>query len=173
MKIKEFIDFYEITNAGNGMVNIGNKEEGKRNIEEIKARKPEILAYFQKIKEEKEKARRERQEKINAIERLKELKKAIDAECGYFEDFGRRMEDEMLSSIAVKPPEADIDELKAKYPQAAAYIKAEGWECASNYTKMALGSRALERIINGENHEQVISEMEAEWDEYCDERMWD
>lgn len=113
-----------------------------------------------------------REAKINAIEGLKELKAAINEQNDYHYEINRRFENEALSSILPAQPKANVKDLKKKYPRAAAYIKAENWKYANNYAKAAAGRKALERIINGEDHEQVLADMEAEWDAHREENMW-
>ena len=80
------------------------------------------------------------------------------------------MEDEALSSISPKKPIVSVAELKKRFPRAAAYITAEGWSRSSNSGKRQAGKKALERIIAGENHEQVLADMEAEWNAYTKQR---
>jgi hypothetical protein len=172
MTIKELIDSCEIVDAGNGQLMIKNVTRGKANLDEIKAKKPEILAYLAEQKAAAETARKEREAKIKAIEGLAELQKAINDEEYYYEEFNRRMENESLSSFLPAKPEVSSTDLRAKYPRAA-YVKAENWTCASHYAKALAGKKALERIINGENHEQVLIDMEAEWSAHCEEHIWD
>ncbi len=50
----------------------------------------------------------------------------------------------------------DIDELRAKYPRAAAYLEAERWISTTNPVKIRLGSRAMEKILNGEDPDAVL-----------------
>ena len=35
------------------------------------------------------------------------------------------------------------------------------------------GIKAKERIINGEDYNEVIKDMKAEWDEYIKDHLWD
>ena len=74
---------------------------------------------------------------------------------------------------ALQERQSKIDALKAKYPRAAAYLKAREWGCAAHYVKAKAGRDAEERIINGEDHATVIAEMEKSWDAYCDGTAWD
>ena len=143
-----------------------------KQIEQIKARKDEIIDELLKREAAEKAAAAARESKINAIEGLKELEAAINAQDDYHHEINRRFENEALSSILPAQPKANIKELKEKYPRAAAYIKAENWKYANNYAKVAAGQKALERIINGENHEQVLADMEAEWDAHREENMW-
>jgi len=173
MNIKELVEYCEIVEAGNGMINIKHIARGKKHIEEIKSRKPEILTYLAEKKAAEEAARRERETKIKAIVGLEELEAARNAEEEYFNEFNRCMENEALSSFAPAPPAVSSKVLAATYPRAAAYVKAEAWKYASHYAKVAAGKKALERIINGEDYEQVLAAMEAEWTAHCNEHIWD
>lgn len=173
MTVNELVKLCDIADAGNGQLIVKNIIQGKKHLEEIKASKPEILAYLAEKKATEEAARKEREAKINSIEGLKELKAAINDEEEYYNEFNRRMENEALSSFLPARPEISSKDLAAKYPRAAAYIKAENWSLASHYAKVSAGKKALERIINGENHEQVLADMEAEWSAHCEEHIWD
>jgi hypothetical protein len=173
MMINELVELCEIVDAGNGQLAIKNVFQGKKHLDEIKSSKPEILIYLAEKKAAEETSRREREAKINSIKGLKELQNAIDDEENYHCEFNRRMESESLSGILPTPPKANSDELRIKYPRAAAYIKAENWKYANHYAKSAAGEKALERIINGEDYAQVLAEMEAEWSAHCEEHIWD
>lgn len=146
-----------------------SQQELNKYGEWVKANKNVLIAEIKAIENE----RVERDAKIQAIEGLKELKAAIAAQEQYEYERQKRWESESLSSILPKPPQVDVEELKTKYPKAWAYIRAEGWANARHYAKAAAGRVALERIINGENHDQVIAEMEAEWNAYTKQHIWD
>jgi hypothetical protein len=146
-----------------------SQQELNKWINHIKNNKTLIINEIKKIKAEEE----QRKANIEAIEGLRELQQAINDKLNYRYEWNRRMEDEALSSIMPEKPAVSVVELKAKYPRAAAYITAEGWSRSSNSGKRQAGKKALERIIAGENHEQVLADMEAEWSEYVRARMWD
>lgn len=73
--------------------------------------------------------------KVNAIEGLAEIRAALKDE---------------------KKTVGDIDELRAKYPRAAVYLEAERWISTTNPVKIRLGSRAMEKILNGEAPDTVL-----------------
>jgi hypothetical protein len=173
MTVKELVEYCEIVEAGNDKIRIKHIARGKKHIEEIKSRKPEILAYLAAKKAAEEAAYREREAKIKAIAGLADLEAAINAEEEYHNEFNRRMENEALSSFAPARPAVSSKVLAATYPRAAAYIKAEAWSYASHYAKAAAGRKALDRIINGEDYEQVLADMVAEWTAHCNEHIWD
>ncbi len=60
-------------------------------------------------------------------------------------------------------PAHDIPAMLAKYPRAAAYLKAEAWARGAHYAKVAAGKAALEKIIQGEDFAAALAEMEAAW----------
>lgn len=70
-------------------------------------------------------------------------------------------------------PKYDFDAMYAKYPRAKAYLDALEFSRASNYAKAAAGSKALEAIINGDDYNDAIATMIAEWDAYIVKNMWD
>lgn len=80
----------------------------------------------------------ERRAKVAAIEGLAEIRAAI---------------------AGGKKTVGEIDELRAKFPRAAAYLEAERWIYSQNPVKVRLAARALEKILDGEDPEAVIQEM--------------
>lgn len=88
----------------------------------------------------------ERRAKVAAIEGLSELRAAA-ADC-------RKTETE-----AFWDKFHELDELRAKYPRAAAYLEAERWIYSADPVKVRLAARALEKILDGEDPEAVIQEM--------------
>lgn len=87
--------------------------------------------------------------KIQGIEGLPELMAAIIDEAQIEIDTARYYE--------------RIKELEAKYPRAAAYLKAQDYRWSAYRKQSALGDRAMYRILEGEDHAVVIQEMEDAW----------
>lgn len=107
----------------------------------------------------------------SAIPGLKELEVAKAEQAAYREAFARAVD----SGDCIYPakPKSDPAELSARYPMAAAMLRAESYSCAANYCKASAGRKAVERILDGEDWEKAISDMEAEWKEAVSEHMWD
>lgn len=117
--------------------------------------------------------RAERKSKIDSIEGLRELTDAYIDIRRYRDEFEAMMEDESNDGVfPPKRPEANIDELRTLYPRADAYLKAKDWCNAANLVKSVAGEKAMERIIDGEDYVQAITDMEAEWKAHCLDRMW-
>ena len=101
----------------------------------------------------------ERKAKIAAIEGLEEIKAAIAASIAYhrakmeFERGEREFED-----VPKNNPNA-ISDAEKKYPRAAAFLQAERWTLGENPVKTRLGSRAMEKILDGEDPHAVLDEM--------------
>lgn len=175
MTASEMIKDYNITldPVKPGMLRAYNVKKIKADNagKKITEAKPEIMAILTAEKEAKEKEAAERTAKINAIEGLNEIKVAIAEQERFHDAFNAAMErgDGRLPSR----PESNIGEMKAKYPRAAAYLKAENYEYSANYAQASAGRKARERIINGEDYEQVLTDMEKEWSDYCNEHVWD
>lgn len=89
-----------------------------------------------------------RKARVAAIEGLAELRAAIDATKSVVGDFDK-----------VRDHLRDIDEMRSAFPRAAAYLEAERWIYSQDPVKVRLGSRAMEKILNGEDPEAVIQEM--------------
>lgn len=172
MTVKELIEMCDLVIASDGInLYARNTYQAKKNLEEIKARKHEIIALLKAEKEAEENARIEREAKIAAIEGLEEIRKAR----AEWEDYNYKFNKAMERGDCRFPskPASDVESLKKQYPRAAAYLKAESYSRASNYMKVAAGRKALERITNGEDHEVVIADMEAEWSNAAREAaMW-
>ena len=101
----------------------------------------------------------ERKAKIAAIEGLAEIKAAIAAGIRYhqakmeFERGEREFED-----VPANNP-GEVNALKQKYPRAAAYLETEQWIRFGTPIKVRLGSRAMEKILDGEDPDEVLNEM--------------
>ena len=67
----------------------------------------------------------------------------------------------------------DTDALRAKYPAAAAYLKAEGYWMSDHYAKSSAGKKAMEIIAAGGDYQKAIADMEAEWKAHCEQHLWD
>lgn len=95
------------------------------------------------------------------IEGLKEIRRAIAAWDRY-----RKLRYDFIEGEDVRfpqRPEVDIGALKEKYPRAAAYLKAEHWYNSPSFKKSALGKKAMDRILAGEDHTTVLDDMQRAW----------
>lgn len=120
--------------------------------------------------EERETAERRRVFRA-AIPGLAEIEAADEAFFAYRRAFARAMDSG--DGVYPKPPKENTDELRERYPMAAAMLRAESYSRATNYHKASAGRKAVERILDGEDWEKAISDMEAEWDASVSEHMWD
>lgn len=107
----------------------------------------------------------------STIPGLKELEVAKAEQAAYREAFARAVD----SGDGIYPakPKSDPAELSARYPMAAAMLRAESYSRAANYRKASAGRKAVERILDGDDWEKAVSDMEAEWQEAVSENMWD
>ena len=164
MAIDAFVKHFRISLATNGrdLIVKQNIPQWRANATVCVGRKAEAVAYL-KAKAAAEKAEREARRPENIIAGLSELRSAIDKIAAYDAAYNRAWENGDVRYP--NAPDIDLDGLKAKYPRAAAYLKAEDWSCASHYAKAAAGSRACKRILAGEDYEKVIADMEREWED--------
>ena len=140
----------------------------------IKAAKPEIVAALLAQREAGLRAEQERQSKIDAIPGLREIKAAYADLVNWKLEFDASFDSENGGGVGVRPkPKYDMDAMYAQYPRAKAYLDAEDFAASENDAKAAAGRKALEAIINGENHEQAIHTMNSEWSAYCEKHIWD
>ena len=107
------------------------------------------------------------------IEGLKEIRDCENAWANWYREFNRRMEDENLSSFIPASPKVKVEDLKKKYPRAAAYLKAEYAWYSNNYEISAIGKRARKRILDGEDYKIVMADMEKENKEFVNRHIWD
>lgn len=109
-----------------------------------------------------------RRQKIANIEGLKAIQEALDAEDDY-----ERAEDESNDGVnQPSKPSVKSADLKAQYPRAAAYLKAREYEFSCYYGKSSAGMKAKDRIINGEDYAQALSDMVGEWSAHSDKQAW-
>ncbi len=164
MDVEEFVEYFNIALHSNekNLIVRSNIPTWKANATVCVARKDEVLEYLKTQKARKEEEREARRPE-NIIAGLSELRSAIDKIAAYDEAYNRAWEsgDDRYPIV----PDIDLDSLKAKYPRAAAYLKAEVWSCASHYVKSAAGDKARKRILAGEDYVKVIADMEKEWDD--------
>ena len=99
------------------------------------------------------------QMKPEDIEGVAEIKAAIRASINYHQ---AKMElergDRFIEDMPKHNP-GEIQELKRKYPRAAAFLEAERWANSGVLIKERLGSRACERILIGEDYNTVLEDM--------------
>ncbi|MDE5695799.1 MAG: hypothetical protein K2I96_00045 [Lachnospiraceae bacterium] len=175
MNVQELIKKYDITLYGEDKIRIGSayllKKGGSKAANEIKERKSEIIDFLKAEEDEKKRAYEERQSKIRAIDGLEEIQNAIEEQIKWRRAFETAMS--RGDGILPSKPEDNISELKQKYPRAAAYLTAESESLKSNSELSAIGRRALEAIISGDPHEEVLRKMEEEQKEFTDRHIWD
>lgn len=175
MQVQELIKNYQISLAGPDRLRVNARlAQADGAMDEIKAKKPEIIACLTEKQHKAERAAAERAAKINAIPGLDELRSALEDSARFRAAFRRMMADEHNDGVSQPPkPSTDPEEVASKHPRAAAFVKAETWSHAEHDVKAAAGATALEKIINGEDHEAALAAMEAEWNNYCNKHLWD
>ena len=132
-----------------GVANIGTaKRDGM--LEELKARKTEIIEAIKTKKAEEKKAREERQKKIDAIEGLAEILAAESRLIAWNLEFDKIMENGESAALLSSKPSYNFEEALKKYPRAAAYLKAEKLAKSKDEKFAEVGKKALELIIDGD-----------------------
>jgi len=169
--------------SGSGVREIGTNDPNYRNVVVLKKtyrfgrayitkeKAQEIEDAMAKLAEESPKPQQQI-EYENILPGLNKIKKAVQEQADWQYKFNRAMEDEDGSSIMTRAPKNVIEETKNAYPKEAAYYKAEQYSYASHYAKSSAGRKAMERILNGEDYNQVILDMENEWRKAAEEAVW-
>ena len=140
----------------------------------IKASKPEIVSMLLEQREDGIRAEQERQKKIAAIPGLREIEAARADLVHWKLEFDASFDSENGGGVGVRPkPKYDMDAMYAQYPRAKAYLDAQEFAASENDAKSAAGTKALEAIINGDNHEQAIAAMNSDWATHCERNIWD
>lgn len=144
-------------------------------LDEIKtillAEKEERDAEEAAKRAEAERIGKEREARRAAIPGVKLIEKAREEWDKWHDDTVRAIDNG--DGIRPAEPKVNIEALKEQYPRAAALLKAESYSRSTNYAKASAGSKARERIIDGEDYEKTIADMEQEWTDYCHKHMWD
>lgn len=96
------------------------------------------------------------------------LQAAMRGEAGYFAALNEMMDDEMGVSLP-NAPALNVEELKAEYPRAALYAKADAYSEAAHYAKSAAGNKAKKLLEEGGSKEEAKAIL-ASWnkDVYID-----
>ena len=133
----------------------------------------EIKAALIAAREEARRQAAARQARIDAIPGLKEIRALIEAQASWRNEQTRQMDSEDGCTSMPGYPEGEDEALYARYPRAAAYLRAEAWVKAGHDVKSHAGAVAREKIINGEPYEAALAEMEQTWQAHVRSRMWD
>lgn len=172
MTAQEFINKYRLVLIGeNNIASCKYPDSNIDAIEEFLRLRHEILAILKAEKEVKNKSlaelRADTDLKMRAYFRFPpSAQKALD------ERKAKVRAIEGLDELRYAPKELE-ERIKAEYPRAAAYLKAESYLLSENDGKFNAGKKAVERIINGEDCAVVLAEMEKEWADYCREHICD
>lgn len=180
MTTKELIDTYDIRDGATmgkpGALFIARDTKVVRDkmLNEIKARKPEILAYYATEREAKANAKAAREARIKAIDGLADIKAAIADFAAWQREFNASFEGEgAVGGLGVRNyPEHDIDAMMQRYPHAAAYLRAEEYANKTNYELATIGKKALEAVIDGD-WQAAMAKMDKDIDAYTTRHMWD
>lgn len=167
VRINELIKMYDLVLAPKdqgfyvrGMANA--QKDGA--VEEIRGLKDEIKAELIRRRDDAKAAElaaaNAKAAKLDAnVPGLAELRKTQQEWAAYYRKY-RYAVDSGSSRVPAKPQISTVDEVSAKYPVAAAYIKAEEYSMASNDRKATAGRKAMERLERGDDFREVLAEMD-------------
>lgn len=125
------------------------------------------------MKNEEKEVFEDRQRKISEIEGLAEIKAAITDVTSWYKELDKSFDD--VGGMGVRArPNHDITAMLAKYPRAAAYLKAEEQAEKHNVELAEIGAKALEKIIYKPNdYEEAIEVMNEEIEKFVERHMFD
>ena len=178
MNTQELIKQYRISlkldEHGQPTGNLVVYRADKSALAAIKAAKPEIVSALLAERNAAFHVEQERQSKAAAIPGLREIEAARADLASWQLEFSASFDGEGGGGVGVRPkPEYDMAALYVKYPRAKAYLDAQDFADSGNAAKSAAGQKALEAIINGEDHELALSVMETEWKSHVVNHIWD
>jgi len=176
--VNEMITRYGLTLMDDGRIKAEvsrmgrTKQEQAANSDIIRANKPAIVAELTtrrdaEIKEREESAAR-LATNVPGLDALRDARNQWDM---YHDAFNRAIDRDDVRMP--NQPTVDAKALTAQYPVAAAYLKAEAYEYASNYAKSSAGRKAKQAIANGMDYTEALAQMEDEWAAHCDAHKWD
>ena len=118
-----------------------------------------------------------KEERIEAIPGLHELETAIRENLDYTSAFEKSFdsEDDDFIQSHLEPPTVDIQDipkLRKRYPQADAYLKMRALSNSLNEELAAIGSEALEMVIDG-NYDEALAYADEAQRRFCARHAWD
>lgn len=149
----------------------GRIGKSSKDTEWLKAHRAEVIEILLEREAKAEAAHAKYIKKLEAIKGLIELQCCISDWDTYNRSMSRYIERDCLGE-APKKPQNTVEELTEKYPKAAAYIKADKWSYSSHSykaIKAMCGEKAKQRILDGDNYQDVISDMIDSWGKYVEE----
>ena len=171
-EIKAMIEHYDIVRVGDNIGIRKNIPEAKKNVDDIRAAKPHIVAYFKAEESRRADEARKKEETFNSIPGVRELLAAADERENYNYDFQRCM-DEGNGRLPAKP-KSSIKELKERYPDAAFAIQVmDEYQLGHNYELISIAKRAYEALRDGQAVAEVRTSYEKEKDEWLHRHAWD
>lgn len=161
--VEEYGIYQERDNKGKLTGRMGVREVKKvqsnpADLERIKALKEDTIEYF----------RKETGADIEGLAEIREVERKLE-EWNY--KFHKSFEDVGGMGVGRRPVD-NRAELMKKYPQAAAYLKADAMAGKSNYQMSAIGKRAKWEVIFGD-YQKAMKDMEKELEAFREAHQWD
>ena len=177
MTARELISKYNITISptDDSKIRFAVNPKDKAAIEEIKAKKAEIIETIKADQKARDDERKRRAANVESIPGLEELKKAIADWNEWHRALNASFDgEEAVGGMGVGPKPKHPDTIKEQYPQAAAYVEAQKVARKYNNDISAIGKRAIERFEdNPSDWEAIIADMNKEVAEFTAEHAWD
>ena len=170
-EIRQMIEYYGMSRAGDKIRMTKHLDETKKNIEAIKAAKPEIMAYWDAEYKAQQEEWKRRQERFLSIPGVREIMAAQRAWEDYHEEFNRAM-DEGNGRVPASP-DVSINELVAKFPDGAFAVKVYDETLSHNYEISAYANRAYDALRDGKPVSEVREAYEKEKAAFVERHMWD
>ena len=172
-EIKAMIEHYDMFRSGENVGIRKNIPEAKKNIDAIRAAKPELIAYFKEEENRRAEEARRREETFEAIPGVKELRAIREQITANAIEMQRMLEtgDERCHLIPIKTTEAEI---KAKYPYAAWALMVERKAThIIDYQLSIIAERAYNALKDGKDPAEVKAAYDQEMHEWSVRHFWD
>ena len=177
MTARELINQYKITISptDDSKLRILVNPKDKAAIEEIKAKKAEIIETIKADQKARDDERNRRKANVESIPGLAELKKAIADWNEWHRALNASFDGpEAVGGMGIGPRPKHPDTIKEQYPQAAAYVEAQKVAHKANRELSAIGKKAVERFEdNPADWEAIIADMNKEIAKFTAEHAWD
>lgn len=167
-EIKTMIEYYGMSRAGDNIRITKHQDEMKKNLTQIKAAKPEIMAYWKAEDERRAQESRRKDETFYSIPGVRALSEARKEWSNYHSKFNYAMEHDIQLPT---PPKSDIDALE-KNELAVWALQVKKESLSTNYEISDYAGRAFQALRNGEDPKTVRAAYLEDQKAFLERHQW-